>query len=160
MKYRKNFKSALDYPNRITTLLFAKLENHAAIRKIVRSLLPDNLSAHLSDCIIKENKLLLYTESAVWASQLRFYSPMIQKIASAQLAVTIDSLQVKVLAHTPLISDRKEKRYPNIPSTATIDYLKKNSQGIQNKELQAALFRLSETLSRKNRRKNEKPQHQ
>lgn len=118
------------------------------MRNMVREVIPGQLAKHLSDCIIKENRLLLYVESAAWASQLRFYSPIIRTMLATKFPETIDAVQVKVLVHNPVMLSRNDHRRANIPSPATIACLRRSIQSSPDSELKEALLRLSETLRR------------
>lgn len=147
-KQPKNFKSALDYPNHTTQRLLATLENHAALRDLVRTVVPDSLAKQVSDCMIRDDTLLLYTDSANWASQLRFYSSIIRTLIATKLALPIATVKIKILA-PPARPPINASRRPNLPSPDTLRYLRKHIQTTQDGELKAALLRLSETLLRK-----------
>lgn len=148
-KQPKNFKSALDYPNHTTQRLLATLENHAALRDLVRTVIPDPLAKQVSDCMIRDDTLVLYTDSANWASQLRFYSSIIRTLIATKLARPIATVKIKILAPHPARAPINASRRPKLPSPDTLRYLRKHIQATQDGELKAALFRLSETLLRK-----------
>jgi hypothetical protein len=109
--------------------------------------LPDNLAKQTKHCLIKERKLLIYTDSAVWATQLRFYNTTILASVTTQNTAPIESLQIKVIStQTGLASTLTRKAL--IPSTEKIEALKNNSLSIEDNQLRLALLKLSTTLER------------
>lgn len=87
-----SFKPVLAFHNQTIDKLVTQVAQQKDLLSVVQSVLPPNLAEHTLHCVIHDATLLLYTDAAVWSSQLRFHS-------SAILA-----------AITPLFSQRPVKR--------------------------------------------------
>ncbi len=149
MKTSGNFKFILDYANHSTALLLEQSKKQKAIRQLIRTALPDAIAEHLHECIIKGNKLILFTDSAAWASQLRFYQPMIQKIVTQQLSASIFIIQIRLSVHPNSVPTFAAKPQHLAPSTKTVTLLHDTIQTMQDSELKSALSRLENTLRKK-----------
>jgi hypothetical protein len=125
---------------------YSQIEQQQRILQMIRRVLPDNLARQIKHCLIKERKLLIYTDSAVWATQLRFYNTTILASVTKNTS-PIESLQIKVIStQTGLASTLTRKAL--IPSAEKIEALKNNSLSIEDNQLRLALLKLSTTLER------------
>ena len=141
-----SFKTSLVFKNRTMAYFYSQIEQQQRILQMIRRVLPDNLAKQTKHCLIKERKLLIYTDSAVWATQLRFYNTTILASVTKNTA-PIESLQIKVIStQTGLASTLTRKAL--IPSTEKIEALKNNSLSIEDNQLRLALLKLSTTLER------------
>jgi hypothetical protein len=132
--------------NKNLSLLCSRVSEQLAVLQSIKAVLPKNLANHALHCVINGNKLLLYTDSAIWASQLRFYDRAILAAAIAPTTTKpVALLQVKVLSAFTGIS-RKKRAY--IPSQLVVDEIRANSCAINDPELKQALGKLSATLAR------------
>jgi hypothetical protein len=127
---------------------YSQIEQQQRILQCIRAVLPETLAKQVRHCLIRDKKLLVYTDSAAWASQLRFYN-------SAMLAATIvpltrapvDVVQIKIMAgQTGLILVPKRKA--KIPSTEKIEVIRNHSLTVSDNQLRLALLRLSTKLER------------
>lgn len=87
------FKSVLDFHNQTLDKLVSKIDEQKDVLSIVKSALPETLAEHTLHCVIHDATLLIYTDAAVWSSQLRFYQ-------SAILAVVengVKRIQIRLL---------------------------------------------------------------
>jgi hypothetical protein len=127
--------------------LHSQIEQQQRILKQIKAVLPDNLAKQTKHCLIKDHNLLVYTDSAIWASQLRFYNSAI--LASIQTLVKspIDNLQIKIITRTSGVTETAIRK-ANLPSLEGIDLIRKNSLSISDDKLSAALLKLSATLKR------------
>jgi hypothetical protein len=142
-----SFKTSLVFKNRTMAYFYSQIEQQQRILQMIRRVLPDNLAKQTKHCLIKERKLLIYTDSAVWATQLRFYNTTILASVTTQNTAPIESLQIKVIStQTGLASTLTRKAL--IPSTEKIEALKNNSLSIEDNQLRLALLKLSTTLER------------
>ena len=141
------FKKSLAFPNRTMVYLYSQIEQQQRILQQIKTVLPDNLAKQTKHCLIKDHKLLVYTDSAIWASQLRFYNSAI--LASIQTLVKspIDNLQIKIISR-PSGRTETATRKANLPSLEGIDLIRKHSLSISDDKLSAALLKLSVTLKR------------
>jgi hypothetical protein len=74
------FKSALEFHNQTLDKLVTRLDEQKDLLSMVKSVLPENLAEHTLHCVIHDSTLLIYTDAAVWSSQLRFYQNTILAI--------------------------------------------------------------------------------
>lgn len=150
MSYLKNsfFKSISKQENKVLSLYQKQLHQQKLLLGIVKSALPLALREHADYCVITQNKVLLYTKSAVWASQLRFYTTvMLEAIQAWQNHAAFESLQIRLLDPTSSMRP-KESRQANIPSETIIKYIRDTRTPNQD-NLNHALMSLSNTLSNK-----------
>ncbi|MDD5276540.1 MAG: DUF721 domain-containing protein [Methylovulum sp.] len=144
---KSSFKSSLACQNRTLAYFYSQLEQQKKILQCLQSVLPDVLSVHVRHCLIKDKKLLVYTDSAVWASQLRFYKKII--LASVELLSkqAVDTLQIKIMDSYEGAS-RHPLRKANIPSADTVAIIRTYSLTVSDNQLKQAMLRLSATLER------------
>lgn len=142
----RTFKNALSYSNRTTAQFQLIIEKHRKVLQIIRSTLPETLVNKARDCVIKDTKLLIFTTSAAWASQLRFYSEAIRTAVNSNCNESIEKIQLKVLNTTANTSQAKPGL--NIPSLAIIELIKTNQLHAPDSDLKRALLTLSQTLKK------------
>ncbi len=138
------FKPALTHRNRTTTQLQVIIETQIKILQAVQAALPENLAAEVKACVVKETKLLVYADSAVWSSQLRFFSQTIQAAANRICDGKIDKIQLKV--QQPIRDFPEKKSRKKIPSQINIDALISSQLQAPESDLKQALLSLSSTL--------------
>jgi hypothetical protein len=147
MNYKaKPFKNALNFSNRTTAQFQSTIEKHQNFLQLIRSSLPGSLANQAKDCVVKDTKLLIYTDSAAWASQLRFYSQAIRTEVNSKCNQNIDKIQLKVL--DPETDNYQSKPTLNIPSLENIELIRSNQLDAPDSELKRALLNLSQTLKK------------
>ncbi|MGR8934635.1 MAG: DciA family protein [Gammaproteobacteria bacterium] len=138
----KTFKSVRAYA---TTALAVQLHKHQALLAIVRGALPAKLAVHAADCVLSERKLLVYTDSANWASQLRFHNGVILAAVNAAgeaIEVVVTRIQ------PPVEKSRAITHHAQLPSAKHIEIIRDAAHNIADERLKAALERLGATLKR------------
>jgi len=141
------FKKSLAYPNRTMIYLHSQIEQQQRILKQLKEVLPENLAKHTKHCLIKDHKLLVYTDSAIWASQLRFYNSAILASIQSLVKTPIENLQIKIISRTTGLTVTTQRK-ANLPSLESIDLIRKHSLSISDDKLSVALLKLSTTLKR------------
>ena len=141
------FKKSLAYPNRTMVYLHSQIEQQQRILKQIKAVLPDNLAKQTKHCLIKDHNLLVYTDSAIWASQLRFYNSAILASIKTLVKSPINNLQIKIITRPSGLTETAIRK-ANLPSLEGIDLIRKNSLCISDDKLSAALLKLSATLKR------------
>lgn len=136
-------KLVLDHHSKIVGRLCLQISQQLTTLEKIRSTLPKDLADHAIHCVCKDKKLILYTDSANWASQLRFFSD--KMLSAVALSTSAATLQVKIIATS---SDTKPKRKALIPSQSVADGILQQSQISADPQLKQALGRLSATLTR------------
>ncbi|QJD29530.1 DUF721 domain-containing protein [Methylococcus geothermalis] len=143
-------------PNRVSELIprkalgacLVRLENHRKLLETIRRGLPPPLATHCLDCVASDGTLVLYAESAAWASQLRFYLPRIIEELAKEGQGRFRQGKVKTLP-LALAAPRAAppRPGPNRPVPATIAALEAAARASEG-EIGAALVRLCGTLRR------------
>ena len=142
----KAFKNALDYSNRTTVLFQFAIEKNRKVLQAIRSSLPKALANEAKDCVVKDTKLLIFADSAAWASQLRFYSQAIRTAVNSKCKENIDKIQLKVL--DTKVDTIQSKPDLTIPSLETIELIQENQLDAPDCELKRSLLNLSQTLKK------------
>ena len=94
-----SFKPASAFSH--TSAIQLRLIKHLRILRIILAASPKQLQAHIKDCVINNNSLMVYVTSAVWASQLRFCTAQIQQAVNAQSNERINRVRIRVLRPEP-----------------------------------------------------------
>jgi hypothetical protein len=141
------FKLAQSFQNRTLALFHSRLDQQQLLLRRIRNQLPQSLSLHVQHCVVNEKTLLLYTDSAVWASQLRFLKQEILQAASKALNHPLEKLQIRILADQ-VNKNARAGRKANLPSAEKIAMMRNQVNDIRDSQLQQALQRLSATLAR------------
>lgn len=139
-------KIPLTFQNRIIAGFYSQIEQQKQILKAVQEVLPIDLAKHVRHCLIKNNSLLIYTESAVWGSQLRFYDRAILQGIAGLTKSSIEKMQIKIMTVQTGIP-LNPKRKPRLPSAENIEIIRSGSLAVSDDELQTALLKLTATLS-------------
>ena len=152
MAYNKNsFKSALGYEGKIFAYYKKKIEIQGHLLKTIQSALPTSLSFHALFCVISERKILLYTDSAVWSSQLRFYHQTILQAILKKGYGEIEGIQIKIIPKVSKPVDKKEK---NLPSDDSINLILSQADNQTDDALKNALHKLGCTFQKKIRERS------
>lgn len=142
-----SFKRSLSFQNRTMAFFYSQIEQQQRILQRIQAVLPEVLAKQVRHCLIRDKKLLIYTDSAAWASQLRFYKSTILASTVTLTRAPVEILQIKVIARqTGLVlgPERKAK----IPSIEKIEVIRNHSLTVSDNQLRFALLRLSTTLER------------
>lgn len=140
------FKSALDFDGRQMAICLAIIAEQNKLLTIVRTALPADLAKSVIHCVCSNQRLLLYTASASWASQLRFFHQSILKKLAETEYKNIQVVQVKVQPQTTV---QKLFRSPQLPSAENIRIMQEQVKNQEQGELTQALLRLSNTLEKR-----------
>ncbi|MDP3008737.1 MAG: DUF721 domain-containing protein [Methylococcales bacterium] len=135
-------KTPLSYKNQTMAYFQGQIGQQKRLLHAVQKLLPTELAAHVHCCLIRDNKLLVYTDSPAWASQLRFYHATLL----ANISPTVADVQVKVTQQVGFVAGAERKA--QLPCPEKIECIKNDSLNIDDEPLQAALLKLSATLER------------
>lgn len=132
-----------------------ELQKQARLLQIVRQALPEFMGEHCRHCVLEENdRLLIYTESAAFSYQLRFYGPsLIAKIAE-NTGLRLKDVRIRNLMPVGVEQARYNKpRVFEPPLGGVGETLRESAANSPHDEVRAALLRLSQTVEEFNRRK-------
>lgn len=149
MAFKKNsFKSTLDFDGKVFTLYKYQIETQAKLLEKIKALLPDHLVTHALYCVLSNKKLSLYTDSAIWSSQLRFYhQTILQGLLSSHEGI-IETLQIKIIPQSLEQGDVKKKT-KKLPSVKNIDFILEQAKNQKDESLRNSLLRLGRALQKK-----------
>ncbi len=141
------FKSALDFDVRQLAVCLETIAEQKALLGVVRTALPFEIADHVQHCVSSGKRLLIYTEAASWASQIRFYhANILNKIAESGQK-NIISLQVRIV---PQLSQQASPRTARLPSKENIEMLRNQLKDDENGDvLKQALSRLAGALEKR-----------
>ena len=126
---------------------YSQIEQQRRILQRIQAVLPDALAKQARHCLIKDKKLLVYTDSAAWASQLRFYNSAILAAIAPLTGTSVKTMQIKIITgRTGLITGIKRKA--KLPSVEKIELIRSHSLTVGDQQLSSALLKLSATLKR------------
>lgn len=143
--------------NNIGTLLrrnsgLQRLQNHAAKLQKLESLLnhrlPEQIRSHCRVAALSDGVLTLYTDSPAWAAKLRYLTrDMLDIVHECQLTDPINTITVKArppeTAGQHHISVQHDAAAPRL-SAQSARFLRDTAATLEDPELRAALFRLSD----------------
>ncbi|NOS76123.1 MAG: DUF721 domain-containing protein [Methyloglobulus sp.] len=141
----QRLKPILAYPNRALAQLYLQINQQLALLKRIKAVLPKELADHTLHCVLNNKKLLVYTDSANWASQLRFHGKtMLNAIEPTTLTPT-STIQIKIINAT---ATTNVKPKTVIPSKTVAYEIHNQSLITTDPQVKHALDKLSTTLAR------------
>ncbi|MGZ4981909.1 MAG: DciA family protein [Methylobacter sp.] len=153
-----SFKAALSFPNGTIAYYCSQIEQQKQVLQRIHEVLPIAIAEHALHCVVNGRKLLIYTDTAAWASQLRFYNRVILAAIAPVTRESVSIMQIKIRMEPPL-TERKQgvgaslpSRKPNIPSAEKIEFIHNHSLTVSDEQLKQALLRLSATLEKLSKR--------
>jgi len=155
---KPDFKSALDFTcipsyskgavSYVMPLAICldKIAQQQQLLQSVRTALPPHIAEHTLHCLLNDARLLIYTNSAVWASQIRFFQEdILNKLwACAQLKIT--RMQVKVMQS---VVEKGGDRQVLLPSYKTVQAIISQVDETSVDVLDLALANLAKTLMKR-----------
>lgn len=147
-----SFKPAKKINSQHMTLWRTILQEQAKLLQLIRQALPITSANAIRHCVASGQQLIIYVDSAAWATQLRFQQDKIITALVENGVTQIKTVQIRRLQQTQAVNS---KRLAVLPSQDTLTALKKACPTTTDDELEQALKRLSLTLER---RLSEKPE--
>jgi len=141
-----SFKAALSFPSRTIAHFYSQIEQQKLVLQRIHEVLPATIAQHALHCVVNGKKLLVYTDTAAWASQLRFYNSAILAAIAPVTRESVSIMQIKVRVET--LQTASPSRKPNIPSAEKIEFIHNHSLTVSDEQLKLALLRLSATLAK------------
>jgi hypothetical protein len=132
----------------IQNSLFNRLQQQVTaqqhLTQDIKKALPESLANQVQHSLLKQTVLIVYTGSANWASQLRFYSSVIMEAGSTSNNTRISAVHIKIIAKPTVPEPHKHKA--NRLSTEKIEFLHSYSHSVQDDQLKKSLLKLTHTL--------------
>ena len=141
------FKSVLDFDARQLAVCMEIIAEQKSLLTIVKNALPAEIADHVQHCVRSGNRLLIYTETASWGSQIRFFNINILNNIAESGQKNISSLQVRI---GPQLAQQQSSRTPRLPSAENIGLIRDQLKDHENDDvLKQALSRLTRTLEKR-----------
>jgi Dna[CI] antecedent, DciA len=147
-KKSTSFKAALSFPNRTIAHFYSQIEQQKQVLLRIHEVLPVAIAQHALHCVVNGKKLLIYTDTAAWASQLRFYNSAVLAAIAPVTRESVSIMQIKVRMEASATAFQPG-RTPNIPSAEKIELIHNHSLTVSDEQLKRALQRLSATLAKR-----------
>jgi len=120
------------------------IERHTQLLHEIRAVLPPPLDEHCLHASLDAGILTLLTDSPVWSSRLRFFTPELEH----HLTLRHGSIAACRIRVRPFASVSSAKASNNRLSATTVRHLTDAAAGIEDAELAAALRRLAKVGTR------------
>ena len=141
------FKPAHRLESQPLALWLSILDEQAKLLHIIQKNLPANAAQAAKHCVLSKGQLILYVESAAWASQLRFMQAQIMAGLLDKGVTQVKSLQLKI---APTVSyPQTGLRHAQLPSLSTVTELKQLTAENDQDPLHQALAKLAKTLEKR-----------
>jgi len=141
------FIAASDLPVRALSQCLAKIAEQQMWLRRIQSLMPPHIAEHATHCVINGTRLIIYTHSAVWASQIRFFHEVILNNIRASGQGKIVKVQIKILP--PDIKRTVRGKSARLPSADTVKSMLGQVDDRSTDVVQIALASLAKTLHRR-----------
>lgn len=141
------FRSASDFQVKVLSQCLAKIADQQHLLRRVQSVLPPNIAEHAIHCVVSGSRLIVYTLSSAWASQIRFFHEVILNNIQASGQGKIDKVQIKILP--PLAGGSERTKVARLPSAETVKMILGQVDDKSTDVVQVALTSLAKTLQRR-----------
>ena len=137
----KTVQSLLSHGDGALARLCAQARELTRINRLVTTILPTGLAAHVSVCAIHAGTLVLQTDSPVWSTRLRLEQQrLLAELRTVKDLSCINNLRVTVAV--PAVSRVQQKPGPRLSATAAAT-LAQCAESQSDSALRASLVRLS-----------------
>lgn len=141
------FKSALDFNARQLRLAMAIIAEQKQLLITTKAAVPPDIATHIQHCVHTEQRILIYTEAACWASQIRFFSEAILNKFSASGQINIKEIQVRLCQQNEYMP---KPRKACLPSAETIHQICNQFTDTSSEDsLTNSLIKLGKTLEKR-----------
>jgi hypothetical protein len=124
--------------------LLSGIQRNAELLRAIRGLLPRPLSEHCLHAAIEDGKLILFTDSPLWGSRLRFFFPELERSLPRRFG-GFDACRIRVRPSSEPRCNPASSSVRARLSDKTVRHLIETAEGVKDEELAAALRRLAGT---------------
>jgi hypothetical protein len=124
-----------------------QMEMQLRILQHIQAVLPVAMASQIRHCLIKDKKILIYMNSAAWASQVRFYENTILAATASLKKTPCEIMQIRVMTDQTGLR-LGPKRMAIMPSKQKIENIRNHGLAIEHDQLASALLKLSTTLEK------------
>lgn len=143
----QSFKLATKLQDKLLSKVHTQLTQQQQLLYIIKAALPESLAKQIHYTVINQNKAVIFSSSAAYATQLRFYATgLLHSLSQHKSFAHIDQILIRLLLNSSAMIS--EPRTANMPSTETIRLLAESRRSNSNDNLAQALQSLSRTLEK------------
>ncbi len=132
----------------INQQLFEQARLLAKLTRILRACLPKNCQQHVAVAGIRDNQLILMTDSPVWVSRLRMYTHDMLNMLEQHGAVQVSQIRIKQSPPNSLVKPQLKKRLRHL-SERSSSTISQTAKSISDPDLQQALLNLARHTRKK-----------
>jgi hypothetical protein len=110
----------------------------------IKKNLPPVLADHCIHCVPKQDRLIVYVDTAAFASQLRFFAPTLIDALASTTYSGFKEIKIRIAMPTAHPEGATKKALP-LTETAAI-HVSKTAETCQSEEIRLSLLRLGRTL--------------
>ncbi len=116
------------------------------LTRLIRACLPVDCQQHISVSAIRDNQLILLSDSPVWASKIRLYSQNMIQMLEENTHIRINKVRIKQYQPKRVIEKPAPK--PRHLDNSTANMIKQTANSISDADLQQALNHLAKNRSK------------
>lgn len=150
--HKHNFNSPLSLlQERVssTKKLIRAAERHGDITKKIQSYLPADFAKHCEFGSIRGSSIILFADSAAWATRLRFHSSDLLRYINSEYKYSLCSIKFKIM---PIRGKRKKpKPEPFHIDSSNIESIRQLASAVKHEGLSDALIRLAAITEKKSK---------
>lgn len=126
--------------------LLKKKAQHEVILKSIKDSLPPAMRLQCVTCVHQSHELILYVKTAAWATQIRYYEPLILKQLHSSTNTHFGKIQVRI--QPSILLAKIEPKKASLPSLNTINAIQACAFDYPPGKLKQSLLRLIDVLKR------------
>lgn len=127
--------------NKLQSRLRRQAQQLQSILTAIKSALPEDCQAHIEVGGIRDNQLVILTDSAVWQTRLRMYSQSMLESVHRHTDIHLSRLIIKL--SPPRRARPQESQPRRLLTQKSADIIEKTAQSINDPELRKALEKLA-----------------
>ena len=131
----------------INRRLDAKARQLASLTEILRACLPQNCQSHVAVAGIRDQQLILVTDSPVWLSRLRMYTHSMLEMLARHSQVNITQIRIKQTPQRITLKKPAPRKQRHL-APGTSELIAQTAESIADPQLQQALYKLSRNTRR------------
>lgn len=113
----------------------------ARVRDAILMVMPDSAAAHIHVAAVDHQRVLLHTDSAGWATRLRYAEPALRRTLAQRMRLHCDRIVTRV---RPDLAPRERARVERSISPANREHMQRVAAYIDHPELAQTLARLAQ----------------
>lgn len=127
--------------------LSSKARQLARLTEILRASLPKNCQPHIAVAGIRDQQLVLISDSPVWVSRLRMYTRNMLEMLAEHSDLRVTQIRIRQSPQRIAAKKPRPRKHRHLqPNTS--EMIAQTAESIEDPELQQALYKLSRNTRR------------